>query len=66
MGIVTKKNAGTGEQCECGNHREKCLFGRNHMWQTPFYKEDDSTSILYHTFCCSNCRAECLRTRHAK
>ncbi len=63
MSVNVVPNAGTGEQCECGNHRSKCRFGQMHGWITPFYKEDDTTSTLYRTFFCYACGAECLRER---
>ena len=30
---------GSGADCECGEHRAKCRFGRQHSWSTGFVPE---------------------------
>lgn len=38
---ATKRRAipGSGEDCECGEHRAKCTFGRAHFWMMGYVPE---------------------------
>jgi len=40
----------------CGNHRDRCRFGRVHGWAGPWYKGGE----LRYTFHCIDCDSECL------
>lgn len=49
--------AGSGAvTCECGNHRNRCHFGRPHGWSTPWY---DDSGVLRQTDKCMECGSVC-------
>lgn len=54
---TTTTQAGSGPvDCECGNHRNRCRFGRPHTWAAPWY---DDNGVLQRAFRCQPCGSVC-------
>lgn len=48
---------GSGDVCECGHHRNRCLFGHEHSWGTWY--EDGKLMRTRQTFQCWVCGGIC-------
>jgi hypothetical protein len=55
---VEKPTRGSGTVTCCGGHRERCLFGRPHAWERPWF-ENGRVQRLATTYHCHDCRGTC-------
>lgn len=60
MSVTEPKLTGSGlVSCGCGNHRDRCIFGRPHAMATPWYAGNGVWRLTWH---CGTCGSECLTT----
>lgn len=53
-------HVGAGEYtCECGLHRERCIFGRQHTWSLAYVDHMTGRPLPAPRFHCMNCDSYC-------
>ena len=58
---MTKVNLrGSGAvTCGCGEHRDRCLFGRQHVWSLAFVDHHSGRPLSFHRMHCMACDSYC-------
>jgi len=63
MREVPTPTRGSGPVHCCGGHRERCLFGRQHIWTTWY--ENGKLQRTQDTFHCYDCGGVCTGDEEA-
>lgn len=58
MSTTTLRGSGN-VTCECEQHRERCLFGKQHVWSLAFYDHHTGHALPTPTFHCMPCDSYC-------
>lgn len=58
MSMTTLRGSGA-VTCECGQHRERCIFGRLHSWALAFVDHHTGRAMPAPRFHCMDCDTYC-------